>query len=290
VALAVAVLGSATGCLRSTKLVRKTQAPEMYRSAPVGVLEQEVSDRDAGIKTLRANVLITATTGGGRTGKETTYTSTKGYIFLRKPDSLRVILQVPILGSRLLDMVSKDGKFLLVYDVPGKGEFWKRGSNVVTEPSKNGLENLRPPVFFDSLLVPGVPKDEYVSLNESTRILPAPDKKRVDIEEPDYDLVISKVQSGNVLQTVRVIHISRVTMLPFQQDIYDDKGRVVTRASYDRYQKVNGVDFPMTITMERPLDQYSLKVELTKLLVNEELDDDQFELAPPSGVVVQEMK
>jgi outer membrane lipoprotein-sorting protein len=287
---AVAMLAGATGCYRTTKLVRRTQAPDIYRSASVDTLEQTVSDRDAQIKTLRANVLVTAMTGGGRTGKETTYTSLKGYLFLRKPGDLRVILQVPILGSRAMDMVSTGDRFTLVYASPSHGDQWRTGSNVVTTPSKNGLENLRPPVFFDSLLVPGVPADEYVTLTESTRILPSPDKKNTDIEEPDYDLAISKNGPGNLRPAVRVVHISRVTMLPFQQDIYDSNGRVVTSAMYDKYQKFGDVEFPMTITMNRPRDEYSLKVQITKLTLNEALEDDQFELKPPDGVKVEEMK
>jgi hypothetical protein len=93
-----------------------------------------------------------------------------------------------------------------------------------------------------------------------------------------------------VLQTLRVIHISRVTMLPYEQDIYDDRGKIVTLATYDRYAKVNGVDFPMRIRIQRPLDEYSLKVEITKLTLNEPLEDDQFELKVPAGVTVQMVK
>jgi outer membrane lipoprotein-sorting protein len=288
---AVAMMLGGNGCFRSTKLVRKTQAPDMYKSAPVEVLEQEICSRDKSIQSLRANVLVTARTGGGRTGKETTYTSLKGYLFLRKPNDLRVILQVPIEGSRALDMVSSGGRFTMVNATFGHGDQWRTGSNVVTSPSKNGLENLRPPVFFDSLMVPCVAKDEFVAVNESTRILPSPDKKRTDIEEPDYDLAILKRKMpGKFLQTGRVIHISRVNLLPYEQDIYDDQGRVVTRAMYERYQKTGDVDFPMTITIDRPLEQYSLKIEITKLALNDTFENDQFVLKVPDGVKVQEMK
>ncbi|MDE1163744.1 MAG: DUF4292 domain-containing protein [Acidobacteriaceae bacterium] len=290
VALAMTMLGVSSGCFRSTKLVQKTMAPDVYHSASVEALEKDVQDRDAAIKTLNAGVLITATVGGGKTGQVTTYTSFRGYIFVRKPEDLRVIMQLPVIGSRALDMVSNGKTFTLVHATAGHGDVWMHGSNTVTTPSKNGLENLRPGVFLDSLLVPGVAANEFVSLNESTRIMPSPDKKRVAIEEPDYDLTISKVKSGNVLQTTRVLHISRITMLPFQQDIYDNQGRVVTSALYENYKDFNGVQFPMTITMKRPLDEYSLKVDVTKLTVNAPFDDDQFELAIPAGVTVQEMK
>jgi len=276
-----------TGCFKTTRLVQKTLAPEMYRSAGVDTLQKEVSDRDAAIQTLNASVLITATTGGGRTGKVTEYTSFRGYIFVRKPHDLRVILQLPVIGSRAMDMVSNGENFTLLIPPRNKAI---TGTNAVTKPSKNGLENLRPAVFFDSLLVPGVAPDEYVALNESTRLVPVVGKKNEDMEEPDYDLAIMKQKDGKVLQTLRVVHINRVNMLPYRQDIYNDDGQIVTQAKYDKYQTSGGQEFPTLITIERPLDEYTLKVQITKLTLNEKLEDDQFELKIPAGAVVQKME
>lgn len=285
----VAVVGL-TGCFRTTTIVQKTQAPDMYRSTSVENLERIVSERDASIKTLNAAVLLTASTGGGKEGKVVTYTSFKGYIFVRKPNDLRVLLSLPVLGSRALDMVSNGKSFTLVHATGGHGDVWIQGSNTVTTPSKNGLENLRPPVFFDSLLVPGVDPDQLVSLTDSTRILPPKSKHGPATEEPDYDLAVVTKGPGNTLTTKRVVHFSRVTLLPFQQDIYDDKGQVVTSATYDNYQEFNGIKFPMLINIRRPLDEYALKLQVTKLTLNQPLENDQFELKIPDGVKVQQMQ
>ncbi len=292
-AVSMAVLAMAaglTGCFSSTHAVQKTQAPETYRTASVEQLGKELADRDAAIKTLNAQVLVTASTGGSRTGTVTEYTSFRGYIFVQKPASLRVILQVPVLGSRALDMVSDGKQFTLVRASKTLGDIWMQGSNQVTKPSKNGLENLRPPVFLDSLLVPGVQPGEFVNLTESTRVLQEASKHHDAIEEPDYDLTVLKAKSGNILQRERTIHISRVTMLPFQQDIYDDDGQIVTQALYDKYQQSAGQMFPALITIKRPVDEYSLKIEVTKLTLNETFDADQFELKIPAGVAVKKME
>ncbi len=285
--MVLAMLAGLTGCLRTTHTVQKTQAPDVYRTATVDQLEKEVSDRDNAIQTLNASVLITASTGGGTEGKVTTYTSFRGYIFVRKPRDLRVILQLPVLGSRALDMVSDGKTFKLLIPPRNRAII---GSNQVTKPSKNGLENLRPAVFFDSLLVPGVASDEFVTLTESTRVLEPETRHRDAIAEPDYDLAVLKKTSGNVLQVERLIHISRVTMLPFQQDIYDASGRVVTEATYDKYQASSGEQFPTVITIRRPLDEYVLKVVVTKLALNEKLENDTFELSLPANVTVQKME
>jgi outer membrane lipoprotein-sorting protein len=276
-----------TGCFRTVRMVQMTQPPEVYRTAGVDVLEKEISDRDASIQTLNASVLITASTGGGRTGKVTTYTSFKGYIFVRKPRELRVILQLPVLGSQALDMVSDGQHFTLL--IPPRNKAIE-GSNEVTKPSKNGLENLRPAVFFDSLLVPGVAEDEFVSLTEATRVLTPQAKHKPAIEEPDYDLAVLRHKDGNTMRLERLVHFSRVTMLPFQQDIYDESGQVVTQATYDKYQDFNGIQFPTVINILRPLDEYALKVEVTKLTMNQKFENDQFELKIPPGVTVQKME
>jgi outer membrane lipoprotein-sorting protein len=278
-----------SGCFRTTTIVQQTQAPDMYKSTSVENLERIISDRDSNIKSLNASVLLTASTGGGKEGKVVTYTSFKGYIFVRKPRDLRVIMQLPVLQSRALDMVSNGDTFTLVHATGGHGDVWIQGSNTVTTPSKNGLENLRPPVFFDSLTVPGVTENEFVSLTESTRVLQPQSKHGPAIEEPDYELEVLKRGSGNALHTARLVHFSRVTLLPFQQDIYDDKGEVVTSATYDKYQDFNGIKFPTEITIKRPLDEYTLKLQVTKLTINQPLENDQFELKVPAGVTVQKM-
>jgi outer membrane lipoprotein-sorting protein len=287
--LGVALSAGLTGCYKTVHIVQKTNAPTVYRSAPVEVLEKEVSDRDNAIQTLNASVLITASVGGGKEGKVTEYTSFRGYIFVRKPGNLRVLMTLPVLGSKALDMVSDKDTFTLMH-ASTHGSVWIQGTNKVTKRSKNGLENLRPPVFFDSLLVPGVGPDDFVTLTEDTRVVTTDARRHEAIEEPDYDLTIQKRKSGNILQRTRVIRINRVDMLPFQQDVYNDEGRVETEATYANYQTYGGQQFPSLITIRRPLDEYSLKIEITKLTLNGTFEDDQFELKIPAGVPVQKME
>lgn len=274
-----------TGCFSSVRQVARIQTVGEYKTATLEDLEKEISERDTAIRTLNASVLITASTGGGQEGKVKTYTSFRGYIFVRKPRDLRVILQLPVIGSKALDMVSDGNNFTLV--IPPKSRAIV-GTNAVTTPSQNGLENLRPAVFFDSLLVPGVSAEEYVDLTQSTREIEPAHGRRPEIDEPDYDLTIFKTGSDHQLQRERVVHISRVTLLPYQQDIYDEQGRVVTRALYANYAPVGSEEqFPRLITILRPLDEYSLKILVTKLTLNEQFENDQFTLQIPPGYKVQ---
>ena len=286
--LVLAMTGALTGCISTTRLVVKTQAPTVYQTATVEQLEKDMSERDAAVRTLKAQVQITATTGGSKEGKLKEYTSFTGYIFVQKPANLRVIMQLPLIGSSALDMVSNGETFTLKM-ASSHGNVWRQGSDKVTMPSKNGLENLRPDVFLDSLLVPGVKANEFVTQTESTRVLHEDAHHRTEMVEPDYDLSVLKAGIGNALHVARVVHISRVTMLPFQQDIYNDVGQVVTQATYDAYQEYDGQQFPTVIMIRRPLDEYSLKIVVMKLTLNEPFEADQFELTIPPGTVVKQM-
>ena len=287
--LVVAMTGGLTGCFSTTRRVLKTQAPTVYQTASVEQVEQQVSQRDAALKTLKAQVQITATTGGSKEGKLKEYTSFTGYIFVQKPADLRVILQLPLIGSSALDMVS-DGKTFTLKRASSHGNVWMQGTEKVTTPSKNGLENLRPAVFLDSLLVPGVHPGEFITMTESSRVLQEDLHHKTETIEPDYNLTVLKTTSGNILHVQRVVRINRVTMLPYQQDIYDDKGEVVTQATYEDYQTYGGQQFPAVITIRRPLDEYSLKIDVTKLTLNRAFEADQFELTIPPGTTVQKLQ
>jgi len=285
----MAILGLApalTGCLTHTRIVPKTRPADVVLNAELVDLLKQVDVRFNAVQTMNASVEIVATTGGGRQGKETQYPSFSGYIFLRKPQDLRVLLRVPFLGSVALDMVS-DGKTWKLW-VP-KRNLAMTGTSEVTKPSTNGLENLRPAVIFDSVLIHGLGPDQVVSLTQDTRVI-ANEKNAKDlIEEPDYDLEFLEQPKGQTAHTVRVIHISRANLLPYQQDIYGPDGTVVTRALYSNYQKFGDQPFPMKIEIRRPQDQYTLTITITKLTLNQKLEDDQFELQIPDNVPIKKM-
>jgi outer membrane lipoprotein-sorting protein len=288
-ALAVGLLGLApalTGCLTHVRSVPKTRPADVVLNATLDQLLKQVQTRFDAIQSVTASVEIVATTGGGLQGHETEYPSFSGYIFLRKPEDLRVLLRVPILGSQALDMVS-NGKTWKLW-IPRRN-LAMVGTSEVTKPSKNGLENLRPAVFFDSLLVHGLQPDQIVSLTSDTRVVQGEKNKKDLIEEPDYDLEMLARPDGQTAHTVRVVHVSRTNLLPYQQDIYGPDGTVVTRALYSNYQNFGDTPFPMKVVIKRPADQYSLSITITKLALNQKLEDDQFELKIPDNVPVRNM-
>ena len=283
-----ASLPGLTGCFSSVRKVARVETVGTYQTATPAELEAGIAAREASVRTLIASVQIRASTGGEKEGKVKTYTSFGGYIFVQKPRNLRVLLQLPLIGSRAMDMVS-DGKMFTLMAASAHGTRWVQGTNEITKPSPNGLENLRPAVFLDSLLVTGVGPDELAAVTQGSHVLEADHGRKPEVDEPEYDLSIYKAD-GKILHEKRTIHVSRVTLLPEEQDIRDEQGRVVTQATYANYAPVGDIQFPRLITISRPLDEYSLSIEVTKLTLNEALPSDQFELHIPVGVTVQHME
>ena len=273
-----------TGCLTHIRTVPRTRPAEVVMSATLDQLLNHVDTRFNAIQSLNASVEIVASEGGARQGQVIEHPSFSGYIFLRKSEDLRVLLRVPVLGSQALDMVS-DGKTWKLWIPPRHVAM--AGTSEVTETPKHGLESLRPVVIFDSLLVRGLGPNQIVDLTQDSRILPDEKDKKQLVEEPDYELTILEPPQGNIAHTLRVIHIGRSTLLPYQQDIYDQNGHVVTQAFYSNYQYFGDIPFPMKIEIKRPQDQYGLTITISKLLVNQKLEDDQFDLKFPEGVPVK---
>lgn len=287
IAALLVVLAGLTGCF-SVKIrpVERTVVIDHVLNASLDQLLENLQTNFRAIQTINARVEVTATTGGAHQGEVHEIPSFAGYIFLRKPTDLRVLLQVPVVHSIALDMVS-DGRNFKLW-IPPKNKAIT-GPDAVTTPSSNGLENLRPNIIRDALLVPPLGSDDYVALTKSSRIMPSPTKKHETIEEPDYDLTVLRQEKGHVLERVRVIHVGRADLRPYEQDIYDDTGRVVTVVMYSRYVKFGDIWFPTLIDLSRPVDEYTLKLDMTKVVLNQKLDDEQFVLNIPEGVPTQKM-
>src|ERR1700730_2261320 len=82
-----------TGCLTHIRSVPKTHPPEVVMSATLDRLLSQVDARFNVIQTLNATVEIVASEGGARQGHIKEFPSFSGYIFLRKPESLRVLMR-----------------------------------------------------------------------------------------------------------------------------------------------------------------------------------------------------
>src|SRR5581483_9473139 len=176
----------------------------------------------AKIKTLNATVNIATSVGGEKKGKVTDYEEIRGYILVRKPDMLRMIGLFPIVRNKAFDMVSNGNEFKL--SIPVKSKFYV-GHNDVVHPGGSPLENLRPQVIYDALLLPDIdPQNDIAVLENSTEIIYDPKTKK-NLEQPDYVIdVIHRI--GNDWYLARKVVFDRTNLVPHQQIIYDQKGTV----------------------------------------------------------------
>lgn len=279
-------LPALNGCLWHTRKVPKAMPPTVVLNAAPQKLVDIINQQYAAIQSLSAAVTFTATSGGTLSGQEKTVTPFSGYILLRKPEALRVIGYLPVVHSPAFDMASNGNTFRLV--IPPKSEAIE-GANELTQPSQNAFENLRPYMFFDSMVIPEIGSDEVLSVTADSDMVVNPKTRKLEIQ-PEYQLTVQVRQpNSRFTQVHRVIHISRTDLRPMQQDIYDQNGQVQTQAIYGSLQTFGSEHFPGTVTIRWPQQQEQILITISKLRVNLPLADDQFELKIPEGTKIKEL-
>ena len=259
----------------------------LSRISTLDQLLKQVDERNAAIQSMTDIVQVVACTGGSSRGEVKCYSPFSGYIIIGKPEQIRLILNLPVFRSRALDMVS-DGKTFKLLIPPENCAI--TGSDVVTNSSQKGLYSLRPAVILDSLLIHGLEPDQIVTMTQDSRVIENPKKRKDLIQDPDYDIEFLSQPQGQIASTLHVVHIDRMNLLPWRQDIYDADGKVATQAFYSNYQKFGDITFPTKIVIQRPLDELGLTITVTKATFNQPLLEDQFNLGPiPENYAVQNM-
>ncbi|HLI62342.1 MAG TPA: DUF4292 domain-containing protein [Terriglobales bacterium] len=276
----LALLAGNTGCLLRTRPVPMRTSTAKLQTADKAELVDYINRQATSIQTLNATVDIATSVGGEKKGKVTQYEAVRGYILLRKPDMLRMIGLFPIVHNKAFDMVSQDGHFQL--SIPAQNKFYV-GTNEVVHPAANPLENLRPQVIYNALLLPEInPQSDIAVLEDSIEIV-YDRKKRKNLEQPDYVVDILRRDANNDWYLARKIIFDRTNLLPHQQLVYDRNGAVASNAIYQVYQEYNGVNFPNVIEISRPREEYSIRLTVDKLVINQPLRDEQFVLQQPPG-------
>ncbi len=275
-----ALLASQTGCLFRTRVVEMRTSTAKLQTSTKQELVDRINQQASQIKTLNATVEIATSVGGEKKGKVTDYEEITGYILVRKPDMLRMIGLFPLVRNKAFDMVSDGNRFKL--SIPAKNKFYV-GSAEVTRPASNPLANLRPQVVYNALLLPEIGKDEIAVLeNDTEAVVDAKAKKLV--QQPDYVIdIIRRTDSGSDWYLYRKILFERVNLVPHHQIVYDAAGEIATDVTYQVYRNYNGASFPNVIQIDRPREEYSIRLTVTKMLINEPIRDDQFALQQPPG-------
>jgi hypothetical protein len=283
--MAPAVLLS--GCLFTTRKLPVPKAPTVTKDATAEELVASLDERWSKLGSLYANVEVQASVMKSKEGTARDYTSFPAIILMRKPEMLRVVGFVPVLHTRMFDMVS-DGREFTLY-VPSKEVAYK-GPTRLTHKSENTVENMRPGFFLDALVVRGLASGEEYMVTADTDTVEDPKKKHL-LLVPEYILSVMRRKAGSQeLQPVRVIHFHREDLLPYQQELYDEQGNLETQVFYGRYAEYGENLFPSTVTIKRPLEEYQIVLTVAKVQQNRELKDDQFQLQLGDETKVQRLE
>jgi hypothetical protein len=234
-----------------------------------------------GTKTLNSTVELKPTAGSKYSGVIDEYHEVKAFLLASRPAEIRVIGQAPVVGTTVFDMAS-DGETFHV-SIPSKKKFLV-GSVAVEHPSSKPIENLRPQHLLDALLWPEIRKEESVTLREFN-------------DENARYYILTVLRGGHEVEVLREIWFDRSDLQVARMETFGPKGLLLSDIRLANWQPTDaaigqnsaasssgsGTSFPRAIQIERPHDDYTLNLQVTKIVMNEEIPRDRFNLEQPAG-------
>jgi uncharacterized protein DUF4292 len=268
----VLMLGS---CLARRRVITRGKGTPALKllTADRQTLLARIAQQYESIQTLNATVDMVPAVGSVNKGKITEYKDFLAYILFRRPSEIRIIGLYPVVRNKAFDMASDGSEFHLY--VPSQNRFIV-GRNEHAAPSPNKLENLRPAVFLDAMLVAPVAPQQFAVLQDFT-----------DEDNAAYILHILYTGADGQLHLARDVWFDRLTLNIVRQMIFDPTGEILTDARYSEWKKYDGVPFPKTIDINRPKDEYGVVINLVKADINKAVTSDKFVLEQPEGTVLQ---
>jgi hypothetical protein len=278
VALAGVVWGCAGAKVKQTTVIAPTARPVVKDATQEELLERYNSFA-RNLKSVNATVELKPTAGTKYSGVIDEYHEVKAFLLASRPWNIRMIGQVPVVGKTVFDMAS-DGKIFQVA-IPPKNKFIT-GPVALERTSGKPIENLRPQHLLEALLWPEVRKEEPVLMEEFN-------------DEAARYYVLTVLRGGYKTEILRKIWFDRADLHVVRLQSYGPKGALLSDVRYADWQPVeaengaaNGAaatvnEFPRKIRIERPRDEYTLEMTVTKVTLNEPLDASRFHLEPPPG-------
>lgn len=268
-AQALAVLLAAAALLLSACGRRPQPQPPQaqYRSASLTELVSSFNRNAQAIQTMSLKLELSAQAGKHK------YPGITAFLLIQKPAYIRLWGTFTLIG-RLFDMASNGEHFEL--SLPTRNQFIVGRNSVIPEKAGNPLEKLRPQVILNALLTNAIPDGDDRALDPG-----AP---------PDTYAVLVLAPEGDHSQRLeRRIGFSRYDLLPHSQEIYDGDGIHLTRATYNAYTIRDNIPVPTDITIERPVEGYTLHLKLQSggINLNQPFTaPNTFELTAPPGSTV----
>ena len=256
---------------------RKRVLPEEQRLLPAKTatraeLVQDLEAKSNSIQTLQGTVSLDLSGGGAKSGVLTEYHQTTGYVVVDRPKQIRFKVVAPIVLSTIVDMVS-DGRQYRV-SIPVRNQFLV-GDVSAPANSKTVLINLRPQHLLDGLFIDVRP---YLNKAQVKSVL----EEAVQGRRSYYVFSFINI-GGSEAQLMEKLWIDRTDMQVSRKQVFAKEGRLETDVEYLDYQSEGAESFPQTVVIQRPLEEYTVKMTFLKAAFNQKLADDTFNLERPDG-------
>ena len=259
-------------CISRKRVLSEEQRLLPTKTATRSELVQELEARSNSIQTLQGTVSLDLSGGGAKSGVLTEYHQTTGYVVVDRPKQIRFKVVAPIVLSTIADMVS-DGRQYRV-SIPVKNQFLVGDVNAPAN-SKTALVNLRPQHLLDGLFIDVRP---YLNNAQVKSVL----EEAVQGRRSYYVFSFINI-GGSEAQLMEKLWIDRTDMQVSRKQVFAKEGRLETDVEYLDYQSEGAESFPQTVVIQRPLEEYTVKMTFLKAAFNQKLADDTFNLERPDG-------
>jgi hypothetical protein len=232
-----------------------------------------------GVKSVNATVELKPTAGSKYSGVIEEYHEVKAFLLAERPAYIRMIGQAPVIGKTVFDMASDAESFRV--SIPSKNKFLV-GAISLERTSSKPIENLRPQHLLDALLWSEIRKEEDVLFEEFN-------------DEKARYYVLTVLRGGYRREILRKIWFNRADLEVARLQEFGPKGALLSDVRYSDWEPLTGdqeqtsaaasgiTAFPRVIQIDRPHDDYRLDLQVTKLMLNEDIPADRFKLEQPAG-------
>jgi hypothetical protein len=265
------------GAVRSRTTVPPAQIV-VVKDATREALLDKYNATAKGVKSVNATVQLKPTAGSKYSGVIEEYHEVKAFLLAERPAFIRMIGEAPVIGKTIFDMASDAETFRV--SIPSKNKLLVGAINLERTGSKP-IENLRPQHLLEALLWTEIRKEEAVLFEEFND-----DKARY--------YVLTVLRGGYRTEILRKIWFNRADLQVSRLQEFGPAGVLLSDVRYSDWEPLTGdqeqtsaatgiVAFPRVLQIDRPHDDYRLDLQVTKLMLNEDIPADRFKLEQPAG-------
>ena len=211
------------------------------------------------------------------------YRQAEALVAVSRPDRIRLVIEIPMVKSRIAEMVSENNHFKVAIYLTDYRRFltgtnssdYREWRERLGERGRSALVSARPFHFTDALLIRPLQSgsDRYTYSLEEALVEgpdPAPKARRGSrILRSHY--VITEVErlpaAGPAGRVRRKFWFDRTNALTFtRQQIFDEQGMLQTEVLYSAYEQLNPSSqnlWPSIVEVSRPHDSYQARLTFT---------------------------